>query len=181
MPSELMTVGRLGSEWQVLLAVPDLAQFDLTSDLVRAHHDREEVDAVARERPLGAVADAMALRHDVLLAGRDDVPPVRVHADRQHSRVMAAQRAGVEQLQARVVHHRLRLRGPPVVAGAQAIPEHGVCTMLQKRQKSKQCKRLKSPTVLLLMLLLLLLSEDNLSIPKTGAMTSPRRYFEAHR
>jgi len=47
---------------------------------VGAHHHREYVDALLGEGVAGAVLDALALGNDPLLARRDDVSPVGVHA-----------------------------------------------------------------------------------------------------
>uniref|UniRef100_A0A182QA75 Uncharacterized protein n=1 Tax=Anopheles farauti TaxID=69004 RepID=A0A182QA75_9DIPT len=106
---------------QQFLPVSYLAQLDLPTDLVRSHHDGKDVDTIVRERSLGALAHTVSLGHDVLLAGRYDVPPVWVHPDGKDARILSAKAAGVEQPKARVVHHCLRFRRPAVLVGREAV------------------------------------------------------------
>lgn len=86
------------------LAVPDLPQPDLLAHVAGLHHDGEYVDPGSRERPLGALFDAMSLGNDLLLARRNDVTPVGLNTNRQDTGVVLPQGRRVVQPQAGVVH-----------------------------------------------------------------------------
>uniref|UniRef100_A0A182IMS2 Uncharacterized protein n=1 Tax=Anopheles atroparvus TaxID=41427 RepID=A0A182IMS2_ANOAO len=91
--------------------------FHLPPDQMRSAHDGENVDALAGKRSLCAGADAVALRDDLLLPGRNDMAPVGVQPHREDSGVELAQLVRVVQLEARVVHHLLLHHGAVVVLG----------------------------------------------------------------
>lgn len=57
-----------------------LTQFNLLADLMCAHHDRKNVDALRGEGIPGAVLNALALGYHALLSRRYNVAPVGIHA-----------------------------------------------------------------------------------------------------
>lgn len=60
-----------------------LTQFNLLADLMCAHHDRKNVDALRGEGIPGAVLNALALGYHALLSRRYNVAPVGIHACKQ--------------------------------------------------------------------------------------------------
>lgn len=59
-----------------------LTQLNLLADLMCAHHDRKNVDALRREGIAGAVLNALALGYHALLSRWYNVAPVGIHACR---------------------------------------------------------------------------------------------------
>lgn len=139
-------VAGIRGDGRQLPAVPDLPQPDLLAQLVRVHDHREDVHPVVGHRCSGAPRDAVALRDDLRLARRYDVPPVRVDADAQHAGVVGAQLVGVVELEARVVDDEVVELGIGVVGlqhvearpgvGVQRVAGlGGIIEALRKRQR----------------------------------------------